>query len=515
MKRSTEEEHGKEALLNRRNYLKAAGATAAAGLIFGSAATAGAANYRTVTVGAGQSKRFTVSGGETLENLLIDITADGADAQIVASGDNWTIRNVGFRGKMQRGSNNGGYSNCIKPRGNGTIDHVYMADGTVDGVRAGAIGIPSSNSGHIEIRNCYAAQWTDNALYNANAADNGHGTVHVDNCYFRDNNVAHFRIAADGSVVENSVAHNTGKTPSLPGGAVDATGVYTGYGSESQHVEIRNCDIDCRKDNNYGEAFWSPSGDSWIDVYDTQFAGPKLGNVDLVSGNGNSPDLTPPTGVPMTPEDAASGGSTTTTNTPPSCSLVAPSDGATLGGTVTVQVDASDSEDDNTSLNVGVSIDGGSYQTASYNSSSGHYEYAFDTTSVADGDHTVDARATDSNGATTDAGQVTVTVANQTGSAPTVVSHDVSTVGSHAPNATIFDAWAVSDGDGDLSKVTVEVIDSSGTPVESHTYFVGGYSASDSDGFHIQQGANSTYDLTLTVTDSKGNSTSDTVTVDT
>ncbi|MFB6130634.1 MAG: hypothetical protein ABEJ28_07425, partial [Salinigranum sp.] len=263
-----------------------------------------------IEVSPGESRRIEIGDGETLENVLVDITADGADAQIVASGDNWTVRNVGFRGTMELGSNNGGLTNCLLVEGTGTVDHVYMGDGTVDGVRAGAIGLPSSHSGHVEIRNCYIAEWTDNALYNANAADDGHGTVHVDNCYFRDNNVAALRIASDGTVVENSVVHTTGRTPALPNGVVDAKGVYTGYGDPSQHVEVRNCDVDCRHGNPDEDDFNSPTDHpingecSWIDVYDTQFAGTVVGNVDLVSGNGGNPDLTPPDGVPTSVGDS-------------------------------------------------------------------------------------------------------------------------------------------------------------------------------------------------------------------
>jgi hypothetical protein len=101
-----------------------------------------------------------------------------------------------------------------------------------------------------------------------------------------------------------------------------------------------------------------------------------------------------------------------TTNTGPSCTIASPSDGETVSGTVTVQVDASDAEDDDTTLDVEVAIDGGTWQTATYDSTSGYYEYDWDTTTVGDGDHTIDARATDSDGTTTDAAQVTVTVDN-------------------------------------------------------------------------------------------------------
>lgn len=332
--------------LTRRDFLKLLGAGSAVGAlgyfgfnIWDRNRITGMAigDYETVKISAGESRELTVGSGDTFENLvvevgsnadvrikasgdnwtirniMVDITANNADATIEASGDNWAIRNVGFEGGMDVGNFEGGFPNCIKPIGNGVIENCYMGDGVSrDRIRKGGIGPPSSHSGHIEIRNCYVARWTDNALYNADAATNGQGTVHVDNCYFHDNNVSSLRVACDGTVVENSIIHNTGETRALPesspsGGGIDATGVYTGYGDPSQTVEVRNCHIDCRKDNNYREAFWSPDGNTTIEVYDTQWVGNTRGNVELVSGNGSNPDLTPPSSVPISAEEAAAG----------------------------------------------------------------------------------------------------------------------------------------------------------------------------------------------------------------
>ncbi|MFB9804717.1 hypothetical protein ACFFQF_04375 [Haladaptatus pallidirubidus] len=85
--------------VNRRSYLKLTGSTAlaltGAGLLSNGAA---AAEYETIEVPAGSREQFQVGSGETFENKLIDISATGADARIVASGSDWTIRNVGFKG---------------------------------------------------------------------------------------------------------------------------------------------------------------------------------------------------------------------------------------------------------------------------------------------------------------------------------------------------------------------------------------------------------------------------------
>jgi serine protease len=82
----------------------------------------------------------------------------------------------------------------------------------------------------------------------------------------------------------------------------------------------------------------------------------------------------------------------------PSVSIVAPADGAAVSDLVTVQIDAYDSEDNVGSLSVQWNVDGGAWQDASYNEISGFYEVAWDTTNIGDGDHTLNAQATDSAG---------------------------------------------------------------------------------------------------------------------
>ena len=83
-----------------------------------------------------------------------------------------------------------------------------------------------------------------------------------------------------------------------------------------------------------------------------------------------------------------------TPSTPPNATITNPPDSATdLTGTVTVQIDAPDAEDDDSSLTVEFNIDGGSWQATIYVVD--HYEAPWDTTSVSDGSHTVNARAID------------------------------------------------------------------------------------------------------------------------
>jgi endonuclease YncB( thermonuclease family) len=202
-------------------------------------------------------------------------------------------------------------------------------------------------------------------------------------------------------------------------------------------------------------------------------------------------------------------------NSSPSCTIVNPSDGDTVSGTVTVQVDAADSEDSDDSLTVEVAIDGGSYQTAAYNSTSGYYEYDWDTTGVADGDHTVDARATDSDGATTDASQITVTVDN-TASAPTVDALSASEVETSDGDAEFDVSWDVGDSDGDLSSVDLTLTDdTAGETEDSASISVSGSDATGTTRLVAagDDGSGNSYTVDCTVTDSNGNTASDSTSV--
>jgi len=79
-------------------------------------------------------------------------------------------------------------------------------------------------------------------------------------------------------------------------------------------------------------------------------------------------------------------------DTPPTVSIVNPADGTTVAGSVLIQVSASD---DKGVSSVEYSIDDGTYNAMTYNSTSGYWEATWDSTTVADGSHAITARATD------------------------------------------------------------------------------------------------------------------------
>jgi hypothetical protein len=94
-----------------------------------------------------------------------------------------------------------------------------------------------------------------------------------------------------------------------------------------------------------------------------------------------------------------------TSDNPPTTSITAPSNGATVSGTVSINATASD---DVAVTSLEIDIDGSTKSTT--NSSS--LTYSWNTTQVANGQHTIVSKASDGAGHTTTSSPVTVTVSN-------------------------------------------------------------------------------------------------------
>ncbi len=108
----------------------------------------------------------------------------------------------------------------------------------------------------------------------------------------------------------------------------------------------------------------------------------------------------------------------------------------------------------------------------------------------------------------------TVTFTTDSGSdSPIVDSYTVVEAGSPNPHAEITADWSVSDPDGDLDSVFVEVIDSTGAVADGSRTDISGSGASGVDSFKLKHVGRATYNVRLTVTDSSTNSVSQTKTV--
>jgi CSLREA domain-containing protein len=99
-----------------------------------------------------------------------------------------------------------------------------------------------------------------------------------------------------------------------------------------------------------------------------------------------------------------------TPDNPPTVAISSPTAGQTVSSNVTIQVDAQDDVTPRPSLAVEISIDGGAWQTATWNAATNRHERVWDSSAVAPGSHTIRARATDGRSQTTISAPVTVTV---------------------------------------------------------------------------------------------------------
>ena len=290
--------------LNRRSYLKLAGAATAAAVAAATAAGASDGDYDVIEVDPGERRVIRVDSGETFENAVIDVSADGASAIITAMGTNWTIRNVGWRGVSADET----FIGCADSGGNtSTIENVYMGDGAEPGHRNGlGIWLGRDHSGHLDINRVNIQMMGDNSFYLSAPHHYGdNGTVHLRNCYSRNSWVAHYRLG--NGTLENCVAVN------------EATDVDERHGRgvwawDPGPVEVRGCHFAM---NGYHYSFrngGNGEGASEISVTDTEwdtgFNGGYFdphGPVNFEGGNGNDPEDFYPEGCPTSPEEAAGG----------------------------------------------------------------------------------------------------------------------------------------------------------------------------------------------------------------
>jgi PKD repeat protein len=178
------------------------------------------------------------------------------------------------------------------------------------------------------------------------------------------------------------------------------------------------------------------------------------------------------------------------TNDPPSVSINGPAEATTVSGTtVPIVITANDTEDTAGSLTVQWNADGGDWQSAAYDSGTGKYKASWNSTGVADGNHAINARATDSGNKTgSDSNSVFVDNVND----PPVASFTFSCSGLTCN----FDGSASSDADGTISYSwdfnNDGTQDGSGATA-NHTYSAAG-----------------TYTVVLTVTDNDGTTDTET-----
>ncbi|WP_440771429.1 hypothetical protein [Natronorubrum sp. DTA28] len=288
-------------LLDRRSYLKLAGATTAAATAAAGAASASGDDYDVITA-RGQTIRL---GNETWENKLIDVTGGGSITVVVEGAA--TIRNVGVEGLYQGSSFIFSITNT---GGTVTFENVYIGDGAnkrgesfVHG--PGAIFYHRSANCRVEFDRMNVQGYPNNGFYCSNTAHGG--SVHWTNCYGKNNGVTTFRTGSGRDTLENCVAYN------------DNTDYSTSYGRWGNYSESHGRPLwhwgnqtmtatDCNfAAGSYGAAAITHQNGRIV-LDGGNISGGTQGRVDT-SRAGSTPDLSIPDGVPTSAEAAASGSS--------------------------------------------------------------------------------------------------------------------------------------------------------------------------------------------------------------
>lgn len=266
----------------------------------------GGQNYETRTIRGREVIR--VPSGGTLENILFDCRGN-SDLNIVARGTNWTVRNIGVLGEH----NGQGPIFGVADEGGGTstIEHVYMGDGTSAPRQrrypSHGIWVAPSHSGHLNINGVYIYDANDNAFYCSAPGSNSNGalgTVHIRNCYARDNWISCFRLAR--GTVENCVGVNTSS---------GRNGRPLWVWPTNRHgdtVQIRNCHF-IAGPYNWAAILGAASASRQVNVHfeNVEVSGNvqrNSNNLNFTGGYGNNAQHFVPEGCPESAQEAASGG---------------------------------------------------------------------------------------------------------------------------------------------------------------------------------------------------------------
>lgn len=290
-------EQRKTNAVSRRSYLGAVG-LALAGVP--AVTTASSTGYDTVTVSEDTREIVRVDDGETLENVVYDVTASGAGVSIVAVGTAWTIRNVAVRGRVEMGDNSV-FSAGDTGGGTSRIENVWLGDGDRY-QRKGATGFwtPPSHDGHLEIERVNVQDLSDNAFYCSPPGNRGGGTVAVRNCYAANCWVSQYRLAE--GTVENCVASVTDSRPYRQGRGVWAWAPGTVEVIDS-HVDTNGQHYSFRAGANGDSSELTITDTEWDDGFNGGWTEQSGSTIEFESGNGTDPQRRIPDGCPESVAD--------------------------------------------------------------------------------------------------------------------------------------------------------------------------------------------------------------------
>ena len=304
--KSTDRPNERVPTFDRRTYLKAATGVAAIAAV-GTSAVSADEDYDVFEVPAGQTHSIRLGDGDVLENVLIDITANGAGYDINASGDDWVIRNVGIRGSWDYNPGSSVFRVRVRsPNASGLIENVYLGDGDQGTTwRTTGIFVYRDHAGDLEIRNVNIQNFSDNGLYGSapgnpshHGAPGSNGVVRVIDSYAAGNEKSGFRLGTEGSYCENCVMwNNHGQR---------------GYWGYYQTTELIDCDIGSHSgDISAGASVYNSA--ATVVATNTRFETTTLhyNRASIVGSSAGRPQHRSPedVGAPTSAEVAASGAS--------------------------------------------------------------------------------------------------------------------------------------------------------------------------------------------------------------
>ncbi|QFU82314.1 hypothetical protein [Natronorubrum aibiense] len=297
-------QHDERQRLSRRSYLGTAGAAVVGAAAMGTAsASTSDSESETVTVSEGERKVVEVGDSETLENVRFDVTASGAGVTIIATGTDWTIRNVAVEGEVDMGNHTvlgvadtGGGTSCI--------ENVWLGDGAVyEEKGATGLWVDPNHNGHLEIERVNIQEMSDNAFYcSAPGADHGSGgTVAIRDCYAANSWISQYRLAE--GTLENSVASVTDDRQYRKGRGI--------WAWSPGPVDVKDCHLDMNGHHysfvagaNGDGSQINVSGTEWDDEFYGGWRTIGDGTVNFEDGNGNEPENFVPEGCPTSADEA-------------------------------------------------------------------------------------------------------------------------------------------------------------------------------------------------------------------
>lgn len=291
--------------ITRRGYLAGAGAAVGSASLFaGASQTVGAVEYEVIEVGTGETYSRSLGDGETLKNVLFDVSAAGASVDIRATGSDWTIRNVGFEGEDGTGNQDATILCAVDRGSTGVIENVYLGDGDEGASHTegrAAIFVLPSHGGTLELRRVYIEGRTDNGMYGSDpghtAVSSNGGEIHVYDSYSANNTASNWRFGTNGSFMQNSVSWG---------------GPHRGVWCYFEHLELIDCDCgDNGRSVEAGEPAYSKSAHAEVTLADTRYDGlntrESTNAIHTENADPDDPVHRVPDGCPTSAKAAASG----------------------------------------------------------------------------------------------------------------------------------------------------------------------------------------------------------------